>query len=667
MARLRFFTLLVVAACASPLPSPPRPATQGHAAAKGAQGTRTGDERVISRSGAAFTVPRGWKVTKTPTLVTAEAPDRIVRVTMYEHEGTEALTAIAAGWTEVLRAPAPTPADEPDTRPPADGWDAITSVDYEGPPGRRPLSAIARRFGPRTYVALIEADPGSLDRRAADLDALLGSLTPAGMKDESFVGRLPNALEGARAVALDRFVGDALTKLAVPGAAVAVVERGRVVYERAFGVRELGGPAKVSRDTLFLVGSVTKPMTSLMEAALVDAGVLTWETPVTDLLPTFAVGDAGVTKQLALWHMACACTGMPRHDLENLFEYERVTPEAHLATLRALKPTTALGEVFQYSNGMYAAGGFAAARAFSPGGTLAEAYTAAMRAKVFGPIGMRATTMDFAAVAGADHASPHALTVDGRTAAMPLAIERNVLPIAPAGAVFSTLADMERFAQTELAGGVTPAGRRVVSERNVLARRSVRVRSGDGSGYGLGLDVWSIGGISAIGHDGGAFGYGTTLLVLPTVGLALVVLTNVRNGGDYAQLPFNDVVARRVVELIFDARELAQTRLEAFVTSRRKAAARATRGLSIPPDSAWMAGLVGTYRHPSLGTLVVSEGGLDAGEWKTKLGRRAGQEKLVFLDPPFAGTEISVDRGGAQPRIVVAYGPDSYGFERVAE
>jgi CubicO group peptidase (beta-lactamase class C family) len=160
-----------------------------------------------------------------------------------------------------------------------------------------------------------------------------------------------------------------------------------------------GDPAPITMDTRFLIASITKPMTTLMEAALVDAGVVGWDTPVVSVLPTFAIGDPEVTRELRLWHMSCACTGMPRQDLEDLFEWNSVTPEARLAAMRTMKPTTKLGETFQYSNLMVSAGGFIAAHAFAPERPLAEAYATAMQAKVFGPIGMTSTTLDYAKVA----------------------------------------------------------------------------------------------------------------------------------------------------------------------------------------------------------------------------------------------------------------------------
>ena len=77
----------------------------------------------------------------------------------------------------------------------------------------------------------------------------------------------------------------------MPGAAVAVVQNGDVVYLNGFGVKEVGSTRPVTPDTMMMIGSITKSMTTMMAGSLVDDGRLTWETRLVDLLPEFAVGD----------------------------------------------------------------------------------------------------------------------------------------------------------------------------------------------------------------------------------------------------------------------------------------------------------------------------------------------------------------------------------------
>jgi CubicO group peptidase (beta-lactamase class C family) len=120
---------------------------------------------------------------------------------------------------------------------------------------------------------------------------------------------------------------------------------------------------------------------------------------------------------------SCACSGIPARDLDNIFEAD-VGPEARMATLREQAPTAPLGETYQYSNLMVAAGGYAAAHAAEPTLPLGDAYDQAMRRYVFAPIGMTRTTFDPVEVAAGDHASPHALGLDGVPRALPDDIER---------------------------------------------------------------------------------------------------------------------------------------------------------------------------------------------------------------------------------------------------
>src|SRR6266513_4829560 len=119
----------------------------------------------------------------------------------------------------------------------------------------------------------------------------------------------------------------------LPGVAVGIVQDGKVVFADGFGVRELGKPGKPDGNTLFMIASNTKALTTLMLAKFVDAHRFGWETQVTSLLPSFKLGDSATTRQVLVRHLICACTGLPRQDLEWLFEFMNATPESALRSL----------------------------------------------------------------------------------------------------------------------------------------------------------------------------------------------------------------------------------------------------------------------------------------------------------------------------------------------
>jgi CubicO group peptidase (beta-lactamase class C family) len=602
----------------------------------------TDDTQLTTRSGATFTAPKGWWITQSPAWLLLEEPDRQLKTWFIETPEPDAVKAIDAAWQSVAPGFTLKRLHDPMRVPPIRGWDSVTDVDYETRAiDHRAVVAEARRYGATTYVTLIDGDEGALSRRRAQLNAAVWTLFPPGMHEESFAGRTPRPIDDARAKELDAFIESGRNKLQVVGVAVGVVEGGKVVYEKGFGARSLGKKEPVTPSTLFMMGSITKSMTTMMEATLVDAGLLQWDTPVTKLLPAFALGDPDMTSKLALWQTACACTGMPRRDMEFIFEYAHVSPEQRVASMKTMKPTTGFGETFQYSNLMVGAGGYAASHAYDPKRSYNDAYSKVMQDKIFGPIGMKSTTFDFAVAQRADHAMPHGQAIDGTVEPIPLAAEDFVTPVRPAGASWSNLKDMERYVMTEMAKGVTPEGKRVVSEANLLERRKPRVRSSDVSSYALGLDVGTFRDLPMLTHSGGTFGFNTEMFMLPEQGVAIVILTNVSGRGG----ALNQAIERKVIEEVFEgAKPLADLRLDFFADNIRDDIAKTMERVTRDPDPAWIAGLVGTYTNADLGKVTITAspkgGRFDAGEWGSAIGQERdidGSIKMVLLDPPLAG------------------------------
>ena len=119
--------------------------------------------------------------------------------------------------------------------------------------------------------------------------------------------------------------------------------------------------------------------------------------------------------------------------------------------MRTMKPTTAFGETFQYSNTMVLAGGLAAAHAAEPKRPLSAAYDATLHSRILEPLGMRATTLDFAAATRADYASPHGRKMDLAVQAMPPSADDFVAWVAPSGGAWSNAEDMAKVLRLELA------------------------------------------------------------------------------------------------------------------------------------------------------------------------------------------------------------------------
>jgi CubicO group peptidase (beta-lactamase class C family) len=628
------------------------------------------DETITTKSGASFTVAAGWSVAidADGQTVAMTDPEGDLTMTFLEVAVADRDGAIGAAWAKVHPGFDLKVAQAQDL-PGRDGWDAGAQIVYVTPSAElRVVVAVGLRKGQTWRVFLIDGKQAALGRRGAQLGTAVDSLKVPGLEKESFAGKTANPLDDKRLADLDAFVEESMQLADVPGAAIAIVQGGRVIHEKGFGVKELGKPGKVGPNTLFMTGSTGKSLTTLMMARAIDAGKFTWDTPVTELLPGFALGSAEVTKALLLHYTVCACTGMPRQDLEFIFEWKGITVEQRLDSMKDMTPTTAFGETFQYSNLLVDAGGFAAAHALMPKQKLGPAYDAVMQKWVFDPLGMKSTTYDFAKVKKGDHATPHAYDLTGTMTAFSLADELWTQNVRAAGGAWSSVHDYARVLLLELGKGKLD-GKRLVSEENLLARRKPQVKINDELSYGMGLVVGTEYGVAVVQHGGNTAGFTTDYFWLPDQGVGVVIVANA--GGANA---FEGAVHRRVFELLFDGKARAHDDLVDWATRRKKNMADELALIKLDPDQAWFAGLVGAWVAPGLGRieLRVEKGKpvLDAGEWKSAVGQktdRDGTVKIVTTSAPFVGFELIPRDKDGKPMLVLDDEQKSYSFERVPD
>ena len=113
---------------------------------------------------------------------------------------------------------------------------------------------------------------------------------------------------------LDKYVEAARQEWRVPGLSIVVVQDGKVLLSKGYGVRELGKDAKVDTETLFGCMSTTKAMTAVAMGMLVDEGKVNWDDKVTKYLPYFRVDDRYVTGDLRFSDLLTHNTGVGNAD-----------------------------------------------------------------------------------------------------------------------------------------------------------------------------------------------------------------------------------------------------------------------------------------------------------------------------------------------------------------
>jgi CubicO group peptidase (beta-lactamase class C family) len=369
-----------------------------------------------------FSDPNGLYTVPVPTNWTAQAldgyallndPDELINTYIVTVEGLPTDEAIAAAW-EMVDPDFALEAADTISPPPPPNVDELIVVTYDTGSEPRVVQAVGQRVGEIVYVIMLDGELNAVVQRNAQAQTIFTGFQIVGQEQTDLSAVDPLPIDEAILAELEAYTADLLVRLEVPGAAVAIVQDGEVVYTGAFGVKALGSDDLITPETQFMIGSTTKPITTTMMATLVDDGIIAWDEPVVDVLPQFAVSDPELTQQFTLRNLVCACTGVPRRDLELLFNADDLTASDIVASLQTFQFFTDFGETFQYSNQLVATGGYAAAAALDPDGELYATYLEAMQTRIFDPLAMTNTTFDFdAVVARGDYALPHAANLDG--------------------------------------------------------------------------------------------------------------------------------------------------------------------------------------------------------------------------------------------------------------
>jgi CubicO group peptidase (beta-lactamase class C family) len=623
------------------------------------------DTAKVSPGGATFTVPAGWSIESGKDLVVLTPPEPDTHVAIFDAGPVaDAKAAATAAWV-AYKGKETHPVKLISASAPKDGWDERQTIQYETSPNERlSIFAFAVRAAKNWTVVILDGTDPTAEKRGAPIDLIFSTVRPKGYQKESFAGRQAHSLDAARIAQLTDFLQNGMKLLDVPGVGVAFLDHDKVVFAGGLGVRELGKPEKVDQNTLFMAASNTKGMTTLLLARLVDQGKLKWDEPVVDVYPKFKLGDADTTKKVLVKNLVCACTGLPRQDLEWIFEFKDATPESALTLLGTMQPTSKFGEVFQYSNLMAAAAGFIGGHIEYPNLELGAAYDKAMQTMIFNPLQMNATTFNYAKALAGDHSTPHGNNVDGKTAVASMAFNYAVIPARPAGAVWTSSADLMKYVQLQADRGKLPDGKQLISAENVTEREKPQVSLGEDSWYGMGVIVDKTYGVPVVSHGGDLPGFHSDWYMLPDSGMAAVILTN-SDSGALLRGPFS----RRLLEVLFDGKPEAEKELEASATRYKAELAKERERLVVPAAPDQVAKLAKKYRSKELGDIDVktdaSQTVFDFGEWKSAVASRKnddGSISFLTIDPSVTGFEFVVGDKAGKRTLTIRDGQHEYTF-----
>lgn len=153
---------------------------------------------------------------------------------------------------------------------------------------------------------------------------------------------------------LDTFLAiatDLFEKAQLPGAGIAIVNEGKVVYKGGFGYIDVEKQQPVTENSLFFIGSTGKAFTGFAAAKMVDQKQLKWKEPIINYLPDFTLSEPYVAKHVNLEDLFTHMTGLARKD--QLWLDESLTREDIYKQATQLEFAHSFRETWDYNNHAY--------------------------------------------------------------------------------------------------------------------------------------------------------------------------------------------------------------------------------------------------------------------------------------------------------------------------
>ncbi|MCY7355106.1 MAG: beta-lactamase family protein [Lysobacter sp.] len=311
----------------------------------------------------------------------------------------------------------------------------------------------------------------------------------------------------------------------VPGLALAIVQNGRVLSARGYGITDMSAAEPVDAHTVFRLASLSKSFAGTMTGMLVNDGALRWDSKLVDFMPAFRLSDPTAAQRLTVADILSHRVGLTHNaydrDIEANADYHGLVQKLAYTPMKC-----APGECYAYQNVAFSMIGdvvFAATGQF---------FSENVQRRIFKPLGMNDASYGLEGIAASSRwAKPHIRGGGSWVSRMP---KPTYYRLPPAAGVNASIADMAQYliAHTGHRPDVLPAPLLATLHAPVISTpsemrgspwRRERVFS---AGYGLGWRVYNYAGRELVFHGGAVQGYRGVMAVMPERDLGIAILWN---------------------------------------------------------------------------------------------------------------------------------------------
>ncbi|MFC1731374.1 serine hydrolase domain-containing protein [candidate division KSB1 bacterium] len=328
------------------------------------------------------------------------------------------------------------------------------------------------------------------------------------------------AFENDRQIAskLEPIINDYMVTYNLPGLAIGIVKDKKVVYANGFGLKSINSDDSVTSTTLFHMASISKPFVATAIMQLSEQGKIDINSPVTDYLPYFKLGDERY-KSITIQQMLSHISGMP--DVEDYEwdnpQYDDGAMERYVRSLSDRKMIFDPGEKFSYSNMAFEVLGDVIAKV---SGTTFDDYE---KEYILNPLGMKKSTFLKPEHLPEDWAAAHIMR---QTTEAWDGYPYNRIH-GPSSTLHSNVVEMCNWAIANMNSGELNGTRILNADSyDLLWKPLFTINSETNRSIGLSWFLAEYEGFKTVGHSGGDIGFNTNFVMIPEKSIAIVVLSN---------------------------------------------------------------------------------------------------------------------------------------------
>ncbi|HUX78468.1 MAG TPA: serine hydrolase domain-containing protein [Alphaproteobacteria bacterium] len=324
---------------------------------------------------------------------------------------------------------------------------------------------------------------------------------------------------------LDKFIINFSKTKTPPSCVVAIVGPNDVYFLKAYGIRKLGQPERLTEKTLFQLGSVSKPLTATLVGILQTQQKLSIQNPVTNYLKDFKL--QGQEQPLLIKHLLSHTSGVPRKGfnalVESFTERSKIFEKAQHTELAA-QP----GQHFDYHNVMFALTEDVLEAAMH------QPLEKLLQNNLFKPLNMPIACVGFQPLKeSSNSAFPHVKNAKGKILPRKK-YSQAYYAIAPAGGINASMEDLIPFLQAHLGGFPDVMGTETL---NLLHASQIEEDHPPGwlkeetkhvgkTGYALGWRWMDYAGQRVLFHGGWVGGFHNMVAFLPEHKVGIIILHN---------------------------------------------------------------------------------------------------------------------------------------------